>query len=81
MSPLTLKKSDKFEIGGLLVEYDVELNNYYLTDVSYAARLGYLSLQEGPGWVFLVHSTFLDGGELGVISEMVNALNAELTGG
>lgn len=81
MSPLSLKKSDTFEINGLLVEYDVETNNYYIQDLSYAMRLGYLTLQQGPGWVFIVHATFLDGGELGVISDLVNALNAELPDG
>jgi hypothetical protein len=69
---------DKFEYDGLLVTYDVELNCYYLTDMNYMCPIGRLRLDEGPGWVLAIQTTFLDGHEMQTIANMIAALNEDI---
>lgn len=70
---------DEFEINGLRIRYNVGSNRYFLVDMNYASSIGALSLEEGPGWVLHVWTSFLDWGQLQTVADLVSALNEELS--
>jgi hypothetical protein len=68
-----------FEWYSLVVYYDPYNGTYRVADINYCIELGYVSLKEGPGWIFDPRNTaFFDSGNLGALCELLMELNSTI---
>lgn len=74
-----MEDKNVFEYDGLLVRYSPNSGTYRIFDIAYEMLLGTFIVEDGPGWVFLPLASFLDSGNLGALSSLVNDLNSELS--